>query len=59
MGKIQKSLSLFSEETLNSVAMAEIMGGDTVNNCHGANCHGNCVTGCGGSGNSSSNCNEN
>lgn len=55
MGTNKKSLSLFSEETLNSVAMAEIMGGDTPNNCYGANCQGNCVAGCG---NSSTNCNE-
>lgn len=38
-----KSLSLFSQETLDSVVMAEIYGGDAPNNCEG----GNCVQGCG------------
>lgn len=40
----KKEISLFSAETLDSLAMAEIMGGEC-NNCHGGNC-GNCVTQC-------------
>lgn len=46
MGTNKKSLSLFSEETLDSVAMSEIVGGDVPNNCNGGNCQdancGNC-----------------
>lgn len=41
--KDNKSLRLFSQETLDSAVMAEIYGGDTPNNCYG----GNCVQGCG------------
>ena len=39
-------LSIFSEETLDSIAMAEVLGGsqEAANNCQG----GNCVAGCGG-----------
>ncbi|GHV44597.1 hypothetical protein FACS1894180_6130 [Bacteroidia bacterium] len=40
---VKKSISLFSAETLDSLAMAEITGGQTVNNCNG----GNCAAGCG------------
>jgi len=39
-----KNLSLFSDETLGSIAMAEVLGG--ADNCHDGNC-GNCVTQCG------------
>lgn len=45
--KTEKSLSLFSDETLDSMTMAMFYGGDQANNCYG----GNCVQGCGGSGN--------
>ena len=38
----EKSLSLFSEDTLDSIAMAEVMGGTGANFCQG----GNCVTQC-------------
>jgi|GEM_PF-5181735 len=41
-----KSMSLFSDETLDSIAMAEVMGGNTINNCNG----GYCAAGCGSSG---------
>ena len=46
----EKSLSLFSEDTLDSIAMAEIMGGCTNTFCDGAFCANcaNCVKGCGG-----------
>jgi hypothetical protein len=37
-----KSLSLFSADTLDSIAMAEVFGGEAPNNCNG----GNCVPGC-------------
>lgn len=41
----QLEKSIFSAETLDSLAMAEVYGGDEVtNNCHG----GNCVENCGG-----------
>jgi len=42
----KKSISLFSAETLDSIAMALIMGGEATNNCNGGYC-GNCVAGCG------------
>ena len=46
---MERNFSIFSDDTLDSLAMAEIMGGGedpTVNNCYGGNC-GNCVSGCG------------
>ena len=45
LSQFSAELSIFSSETLDSLAMAELMGGDT-NNCQGGNC-GNCVTQCG------------
>lgn len=51
--KEEKSLRLFSDETLDSMTMAMVCGGEGGNNCHGGNC-GNCVQGCGGSGNNTS-----
>ena len=39
----KKSLSLFSAETLDSIAMAEVFGG--ADNCNGGNCVAQC--GCG------------
>ena len=40
--KTEKSLSLFSEETLDSVVMTALVGGDATNDCHGGNCAENC-----------------
>lgn len=37
-----KSLRLFSKETLDSIVMSEIYGGDTPNNCNGGNCSSGC-----------------
>ena len=37
------SLSIFSSETLDSIAMAEVIGGDGANNCHGGNCASGCA----------------
>ena len=45
LSQFSAELSIFSSETLDSLAMAELVGGDT-NNCQGGNC-GNCVTQCG------------
>ena len=39
--EVKKSIGLFSEETLDSIAMAEVFGG--ADNCNG----GNCVKQCG------------
>ena len=36
--EVKKSIGLFSEETLDSIAMAELMGGDTNTYCNGGNC---------------------
>ena len=46
---MENNFSIFSDETLDSLSMAEIMGGGedpTINNCYGGNC-GNCAAGCG------------
>ncbi len=43
MGTNKKTLSLFSEETLDSIAMAQVYGGEGDLNL---NCHSNCVAGC-------------
>lgn len=40
--KTEKSLSLFSDETLDSVVMSALVGGDSTNNCSGGNCGENC-----------------
>lgn len=40
--KTEKSLSLFSDETLDSVVMSALVGGMASDNCHG----GNCTPGC-------------
>ena len=37
-----KSMSLFSAETLDSIAMAEVFGGDTYTYCAGGNCVQQC-----------------
>lgn len=53
----QLEKSIFSAETLDSLAMAEVCGGDEVtNNCYG----GNCVANCDGSdgGNKQGNCGD-
>jgi hypothetical protein len=47
----KKSLSLFSAETLDSIAMAEVLGG--ADNCKGGNCVQQCA--CSNSGNGSCN----
>lgn len=39
---LKKTSSLFSEETLNTISMAVICGGEDVNNCQGGNCGDNC-----------------
>jgi len=44
--KEEKSLRLFSDETLDSMTMALVCGGTGADNCKG----GNCVAGCGCSG---------
>ena len=43
MGTNKKTLSLFSEETLDSIAMAQVYGGEGDQN---QNCYSNCVAGC-------------
>ena len=39
---MENATSIFSEDTLDSIAMAEIMGGE-VNNCAGGNCAAGCA----------------
>lgn len=45
MGTNKKKLSLFSEETLDSIAMAQVYGGEGDINQNCPNCS-NCVAGC-------------
>lgn len=53
--KFDEAIELFSDETLESMTMVNIVGGDTQTYCSGAQCISGCnsfCNGCGGSGNS-------
>lgn len=53
--KFDEAIELFSDETLESMTMVNIVGGDTQTYCSGAQCVSSCnsyCNGCGGSGNS-------
>ena len=41
--KSKKLSNLFSEETLDSISKAVLIGGDKTNNCNGENCSQNCA----------------
>ena len=54
--KFEEAIELFSDETLESMAMVNIVGGDTQTYCSGAQCVSGCnnnCNGCGSSGGSS------